>query len=165
MNEIEALLSVDRGEIPPATFAFFERDVSAEDRRAHAILAAMTGIAAALSAISGTDYHVTALFVLISAMLVIATTPTVSREPAGRTSSKRFVTVVTARGIIVRDAGGLRSWRFDELSAVVPACHGPRPYIVLVERDGSRHALDYLSFQRGDALREVIGRRLRPQSA
>src|SRR5215831_12199730 len=121
MTDVEALLSVDRGEIPPATFAFFERDEVAEDRRAHAILAAVTGIAAALSALAGTDFHITALFVLIAAMLVIATTPTVNREPAEPSRAKRFVTVVTARGIIVRDAGGLRSWRFDELAAVVPA--------------------------------------------
>jgi len=165
MTEVEALLSVDCGELPPATVAFFERDPAAEDRQTHAMLAAMTGSFAALSALGGIDYHITALFVLIAAMLVVATMPTLRREPAEHSRAKRFVTVVTARGIIVRDAGGLRSWRFDELAAVVPACHGPRPYIVLVERDGTRHALDYLSYQRAETLREVIRRRLRLQSA
>ena len=164
MSEIEALLSVDRGEVPPATYAFFERDTTAEDRLSHAILAATASIAAAMSTLAAVDLRVTALFVLIAAMLIVVATPTVNREPAPGSGGKRCVTVVTASGIIVRDARGLRTWRFDELAGVVSATFGPRPYIVLVERDGSRHALDYLSCQRGEALREVIGHRLRLQS-
>src|SRR6185369_16271640 len=149
MSEIEALLSVDRGEMPPATVAFFERDAAAEDRLSHAILAATAGFAAAMSTLAAVDLRITALFVLIAAMLIVTATPTVGAASAGGARAKRFVTVVTACGIIVRDARGLRTWRFDELAGVVAASHGPRPYIVLVERDGSRHALDYLSFQRG----------------
>ena len=33
--------------------------------------------------------------------------------------------------------------------------------MVLIERDGTRHALDYLSFQRPEQLRRVIDRQLR----
>ena len=163
MSEVEALLSVDRGVMPPSTVAFFERDPAAEDRLSHALLAATAGFAAAMAAVAMVDLRVTALFVIIAAILIVMATPTVGArsEDADARTGKRFVTVVTPQGIIVRDARGLRTWRWGELQGVVSASHGPRPYIVLVDHDGRRHALDYLSFQRGEALRDAIGRRLR----
>ena len=69
--------------------------------------------------------------------------------------------VVTAEGLIVRDAWGLRSWRFEDLADIAASSYEHRPYMVLIQRDGTRHALDYLSFQRPEQLRRVIDRRLR----
>jgi hypothetical protein len=158
MTEVEALLSVDRGQLPPSTVAFYARDPEVAQQREYALVAALAGIAATFCSLSGADYRLVAVFVLVAAVIAIAATPTVAdddgrAQPAG----KRFVTVVTSEGLIVRDAGGLRSWRFDDLAEVVVSSCPYRPQIVLVQLDGTRHALDYLSFQRGERLRDVIG--------
>lgn len=165
MSEVEALLSVDRGQVPPATVAFFacEPEPEATERREQAMVAALAGIAAFLCALSGASYLLTALFVLAAAVIAIVATPTVGDDQPRAPSGKRSVTVVTSQGLIVRDADGLRSWRFDELVDVVSATgEQRRPLILLVKRDGTQHALDYLSFQRGEDLRAVIDRRLKP---
>jgi hypothetical protein len=161
MSEVEALLSVDAGKVPPATVAFFAIDDEASEQRAYALLAAMTSIAAVWCALLGAANMLLALMVLIAAIFAIVATPTVPAADDPPRPAKRHVMVVTPEGLIVRDAWGLRSWRFEDLAAAVPSTYDHRPYIVLVERDGTRHALDYLSFQRGERLRQVIGHRLK----
>jgi hypothetical protein len=165
VSEIEALLSVDAGTIPPATVAFFAVDASASEQRSHAMLAALASIAAVGCALNGTNNVVIALMVLIAAMFTVIATPTI-RAPGDQPAPapKRHVMVVTPEGLIVRDAWGLRSWRFEDLAEVVSSTYEHRPYFVLIERDGTRHAVDYLCFQRGERLREVIGRRLKLSS-
>ena len=162
MSEIEALLSVDAGRVPPATVAFFARDAEASERLTYAVLGAMTAVTALLSGLLGGPDLVGALLVLTAAMFTIVATPTL-KEPSDEDNRqiKRHVMVVTSEAIIVRDAWGLRSWRFEDLAEIAASSYEHRPYMVLIKRDGSRHALDYLSFQRPEQLREVIDTRLR----
>jgi len=162
MSEIEALLSVDAGRVPPATVAFFARDAEAGERLTYAVLGAMTAAAAMLSSLLGGPDLVGALLILTAAMFTIVATPTIKEEHEEDTRpAKKHVMVVTAEGLIVRDAWGLRSWRFEDLTDIAASSYEHRPYMVLIQRDGTRHALDYLSFQRPEQLRRVIDRRLR----
>src|SRR5664279_4103387 len=133
MSDIEALLAVDAGRTPPATVAFFARDAEANERLTYALL------------------------ILTAAMFTIVATPTL-KEPSDDEARPimRHVMVVTSEGIIVRDAWGLRSWRFEDLLEIAASSYEHRPYMVLIQRDGSRHALDYLNFQRPEQLRQVI---------
>ena len=75
---------------------------------------------------------------------------------------------VTAIGagsnMIVRDGGGLRTWRFDELAHALPCHHGHSYGLMLVGNDGKREFLDCLTFRRGDRLGEVIGRHMKPHA-
>ena len=162
MSEIEALLSVDAGRLPPATFAFFARDAEANERLTHAILGAMAAATAVISGLLGGPDLLGALLILIAATFTIVATPTIKEDHEQEPRQiKRHVMVVTAEGLIVRDAWGLRSWRFEDLTEIAASSYEHRPYMVLIQRDGTRHALDYLSFQRPEQLRQVIGHRLR----
>ena len=162
MSEIEALLSVDAGRVPPATVAFFARDAEASERLTYAVLGAMTSMVAMISGLLGGPDLMGALLVLTAAMFTIVATPTLKDPADGEARQvKRHVMVVTSEAIIVRDAWGLRSWRFEDLSEIAASSYEHRPYMVLIQRDGTRHALDYLSFQRPEQLRRVIDRRLR----
>jgi hypothetical protein len=156
MSEIEALLSVDAGRVPPATFAFFARDAEASER-----LGAMTSFAAALSGILDGPGALSALLVLVAATFTIIATPTIKeKHEQDARPIKRHVMVVTSEGLIVRDAWGLRSWRFEDLAEIAASSYEHRPYMVLIHRDGTRHALDYLNFQRPEQLRQVLGHKL-----
>jgi hypothetical protein len=165
MSEIEALLAVDAGHTPPATMAFmafFARDAEASERLTYAILGAMTAFAALASGLLGGPDLVGALLILTAAMFTIVATPTIKNEHEEDTRPiKRHVMVVTTEAIIVRDAWGLRSWRFEDLAEIAASSYDHRPYMVLIKRDGSRHALDYLNFQRPEQLRQTIDRQLR----
>jgi hypothetical protein len=162
MSEIEALLSVDAGHVPPATFAFFARDAEASERLTYAVLGAMTSFAAALSGILDGPGVVSALLVLVAATFTIIATPTIKeKHEQDARPIKRHVMVVTSEGLIVRDAWGLRSWRFEDLAEIAASSYEHRPYMVLIHRDGTRHALDYLNFQRPEQLRQVLGHKLR----
>ena len=162
MSEIEALLSVDAGRVPPATVAFFARDAEASERLTYAVLGAMTAMVAMVSGLLGGPDLMGALLVLTAAMFTIVATPTLKEPGDGEPRQiKRHVMVVTSEAIIVRDAWGLRSWRFEDLSEIAASSYEHRPYMVLIQRDGTRHALDYLSFQRPEQLRQVIDTRLR----
>ena len=162
MSEIEALLSVDAGRVPPATVAFFARDAEAGERLTYAILGAMSALAAVSCGLLGGPDLVGALLVLTAAMFTIIATPTVKEaDDEDNRPAKRHVMVVTSEGLIVRDAWGLRSWRFEDLAEIAASSYEHRPYMVLIKRDGSRHALDYLSFQRPEQLRQAIDTRLR----
>jgi len=117
MSEIEALLSVDAGHTPPATVAFFARDAEASERLTYAVLGAMTAWVALISGLLGGPDLVGALLVLTAAMFSIVATPTI-KDPSDEAARpiKRHVMVVTSEAIIVRDAWGLRSWRFEDLA-------------------------------------------------
>ncbi len=78
---------------------------------------------------------------------------------------KRPTLVVTPNGVIVRDGSGLRSWTFDDLVDVRPYLHQQRIGLLLAKRDGSREFVDTLSFERGETVTELIGRRLKPREA
>jgi hypothetical protein len=156
MTDIEALLSVDRGQVPPETVAFYARDDDSFERRRYALVAAMTGVAAAACAACGGEPLLVALMVLVAAVGAVLATPTIRDGGDGPRSCKQPVMVVTARALLVRDGWGLRSWRFEDLEDVIASSYNFRPCLVLVQRDGSRHAVDYLNFHRGERLHEVI---------
>jgi hypothetical protein len=163
MSEIETLLSVDAGRLPPSTVVFFARDPEAPNRRMLAAMAIMGATLAVGAAWMGVDRAMVALLALTTAALSVWATPT-APDPED-VPIKRPTMVVTPHAIIVRDDDGLRTWRFEELKEVRSFLHEHRLGILLVRRDGSRDFLDHMSFERGERLRELIAPRLQAQRA
>ena len=159
MSEVEALLSVDRGEIPPGTLAFFPRDQEAPIRRLRAALAILAGLCAGGCYLAGAGLMPTTLLALAAAMLGITATRTVDEDTASPPPKKATV-VVTPTGIIVRDDFGLRTWTFDQLADAVPVSYEQRVALLLVKRDGSRDVIDHMAFARGEGLRDIIRTRM-----
>lgn len=154
MTDVETLLSVDAGRVPPTAVVFQARDPEAPNRRLFALLSAIVIAMAIGSALTGIDRAMVALLVLTAATLVLMATPTAPEPEEAR--SKRPTLVVTPQGMIVRDESGLRSWRFEDLSEVRSFLYDQRIGMLIVRRDGSRDFLDNLSFERGERLRDLI---------
>jgi len=160
MTQIEALLSVDGGKVPAGAQAFFVEEDEEGSPALRAALAGATGVAAAAAAALGAGRFVVALMVLAAAGLAVLAWPTI-RDDEEKLPPKRQVMVVTPQGLIVRDEMGLRSWQFEDLASVIEAHHTHRPYLVLIDQQGNRHALDYLRFQRGSSLHRILDERVR----
>lgn len=164
MTDVEALLAVDKGRVPAGTLAFFAQDPDLNERRTYAILAMVAGIAGLACALGGAQRPLVAVIFIASTALVILSAPTL-RPQEEEPDYKRHVLLVTPSGIIVRDSWGLRSWSFEDLTEVLPWNYEHRPHLLLIERDGTRHAVDYLGFNRGEHLREVLLDRVNPRIA
>jgi len=163
MSDVEALLSVDAGRVPPGTVAFFQRDPERTQRRLLAVFAALVAIGTVAAYVAGLSRPPIALLALGTiALFIMALPPERDPEEAKR---KRPTLVLTANGMIVRDGSGLRSWSFDDLLDVRPYLHQQRIGLLILKRDGSRHFVDTLSFKRGEKVNELIGRRLKPREA
>lgn len=158
MTEIEALLSVDGGHTPPGTVAIFLDDGTRGFRPVHAGLGLAAFLAAAACGWTGTGLHAVTLLLLAGAMLVLRSLPTL-REDSNR-DPKRQVLVITEHGLIVRDASGLRSWRFEDLENVVAGIRDAQPYLNLIDRHGKRHAVDCAVYRCGERVRRVLSSRL-----
>src|SRR5262249_15894228 len=64
MSDVETLLSVDAGRVPPGTVAFFARDPEQTQRRVLAVFAMVVGVAAAAAYLGGLSRPPTALLAL-----------------------------------------------------------------------------------------------------
>lgn len=158
MTEIEALLSVDAGQTPPGTVAFFLDDGTRGFRRVPALLSVAAGSAALACGLDGCGRHAVAVLLLVGAMLALRSLPTL-REDTNR-DPKRQVLVITSLGLIVRDASGLRTWRFEDLTDVVAGIHDSRPFLNLIDRQGTRHTIECAVYGRGERVRRVLSSRL-----
>jgi hypothetical protein len=161
MSDVEALLSVDAGKVPPGAVAFFARDPEGSKRR---VLAAFAVVMAAVTAAgywAALNRASVALLALATLSLIIQALPP-ERDPE-TARYKRPTLVVTPNGVIVRDGSGLRSWTFEDLVDVRPYLHQQRIGLLLAKRDGSREFVDTLSFERGETVTERVGRRLKPR--
>ena len=49
----------------------------------------------------------------------------------------------------------------EHLASVIEAHHTHRPYLVLIDQHGNRHALDHLRFRRGSSLHQILDERVR----
>src|SRR6185369_6847502 len=101
VTDIEALLSVDAGRVPPGAVAFFAGDIDVGERRTYAVLALLSGVAAAACACGGAGRFLVALLLLSGTALAVLATPTSHEEEERRI--KRPVLVVTDVALIVRD--------------------------------------------------------------
>jgi hypothetical protein len=163
MSDVEALLSVDAGRVPPGTVAFFARDPERTKRRVLAVFAVLVAGGVVAGLLGGLSRPPIALLALGTiARFITALPPERDPESARR---KRPTLVLTANGMIVRDASGLRSWSFDDLLDVRPYLYQQRIGLLILKRDGSRQFVDTLSFKRGEKVNELIGRRLKPHEA
>jgi hypothetical protein len=158
MSDIEALLSVDRGLIPPGTVAFFVEDTDARSRYAYAIMAVSTIVAAIAAGGVGAGRFLVMLMVLAAAGLAVLAWPP-ARDAAAQ-PAKRQVIVMTALGVILRDEEGLRSWRFEDLADVIYEMSNNRPYLILLERTGARHSIDITRFGHRRRVAEALGSRV-----
>ena len=161
MSEVEALLSVDAGHVPPGAVVFRARDPDAEVRRLRTVLAVGAGMLTVGLAIAGVSREPIGMLVLTTAMLALSATRT---EPQGEEArNKRPTMVLTTTGIIVRDASGLRSWQYDEIADVrTCVCQG-QIGIMVVLATGAMHFIDNLSFARGEHVGGLIRRHLQPR--
>jgi hypothetical protein len=162
VSEIEVLLSVDRGRVPPGTVVFLPRDPQAQARILFGLLAVLLSAAAIGCAAAGAGREPVALLALATGMAAIWASAT---EAEVDQPVKRAMLLVTATGMIVRDTTGLRSWRFDELTEVRPFVHEERIALLVVARDGSRDLVDHSLFERGGRLPKLIGARLQARQA
>lgn len=161
MSEVEALLSVDSGRVPPGVTAFFQRDPEASRRRSFAWLAVIVdGFAVALL-IAGVGKPGIAILALIGVALAIGAVPTKPDDDADEAPRKRPTLVVTPEGIVVRDDYGMRYWHFDDVEGVSPYIHQMSLGVLVLRKDGKRDFIDTTFFERGDKVRDVIGTRLR----
>jgi hypothetical protein len=161
MSDVETLLNVDAGRIPPDAVVFAAADPEAANRRLNAFLAITAGlgtIGCLLSQIGREPVFLLGIITAIFAVLALPTTP----EPE-EARHKRPTLVITPRGVIVRDDCGLRAWSFDELAEVLPYVHTTGEGLLLVRRDGSREFLDNRLFRKGERVSEVIGRYFKPR--
>jgi hypothetical protein len=170
MSDVEALLSVDKGRVPPGMVAFFARDPAAWQRRMFAVMAILVGGSAIVlatclltGAVVGLHRLPVALLALAAIGLTLQALPP-ERDPL-TAGYKRPALLLTPTGMIMRDGSGLRSWSFDQLKDVRPYLHHQRVGLLITQRDGSRDFVDTLSFERGDKVRELIGRRLKLSEA
>jgi hypothetical protein len=163
MTDIEALLSVDAGRIPEGAVAFFTRDPELGQRRMCIVTSALLGAAAIASGIAGAGLVCVAMFALGAGIFAVLATPTRTDEDARPT--KRQVVVVTPRGIIMRDAQGLRTWTFEDLTDASSWRHADRTDLLLVRRDGTRIFINCQGFHRGEKLPDVISRYRRAHAA
>jgi hypothetical protein len=163
MSEVEALLSVDAGKVPPGAVVFRARDPEDEVRRVRRVLAIGAGVVTVLLAMAGATREPVAMMVLTTAMLALSASRTeVSAEEARQ---KRPTIVLTTTGMIVRDSNGLRTWQFEDIADVrACVCQG-RVGMVVASRDGSLHFLDNLLFTRGEHLSALVRRHLSPRGA
>jgi hypothetical protein len=161
MSEVEALLSVDAGRVPPGAVVFRAREPEAEVRRLRTVLAVGAGLVTVGLAVAGVAREPVAMLVLTTAMLAISATRT---QPEGEQARhKRPTMVLTTTGMIVRDASGLRSWQYEDIADVrTCVCQG-QVGIVVVLTNGSLHFVDNLLFTRGEQLSGLIRRHLQPR--
>ena len=159
MSEVEALLSVDRGEIPPGTMAFFPKDQEKPIRRLLAALAITAALFAVVSYLVGAGPVPSFLLLLAATMLGVNATRTLDEEDDSP-APKKATMVVTPTGLIIRDDFGLRTWSFDQLADAVPVSYQQRVALMMVKHDGSRDVIDHMSFARGEGLREIIRTRI-----
>ncbi|HSS40370.1 MAG TPA: hypothetical protein VLT58_16500, partial [Polyangia bacterium] len=99
MSDVEALLSVDAGKVPPGAVAFFARDPEASKRR---VLAAFAVVMAAVTAAgywAALNRPSIALLALATLSLIIQALPP-ERDP-DTARYKRATPVVTPNGVIV----------------------------------------------------------------
>jgi hypothetical protein len=161
MSEVEALLNVDAGRIPPGAVVFRARDPESEVRRLRTVLAVGAGLVTVGLAIAGVTRDPIGVMVLITAMLALSATRTELKGDEAR--YKRPTMVLTTTGMIVRDASGLRSWQYEEMSDVrTCVCQGQMG-IVVVLAGGAMHFIDNLSFARGEHVGGLIRRHLQPR--
>jgi hypothetical protein len=165
MTEVEALLSVDAGHTPPGIVAFFMDDGRQDGRRARAVLAALAALATVGCALAGVGRIPLTLLAIGVGILAVRATPTLQDKVD--LVCKRQVMVVTGVGLIVRDASGLRTWRFEDLAEVVAGIFDHRAYLDLIDQHGTHHTIEYFGFRRAERIRRVISQRLRtwPSSA
>jgi hypothetical protein len=163
MSEVEALLNVDAGRVPAGVVVFTARDPDAEVRKIRRVLAICAGLGTVLLAVMGATREPVAMLALTTAMLALSATRTAGDPDEER--QKRPTIVLTPTGMIVRDANGLRTWQFEDISDVrACVCQG-RVGMVVVLRDGTLHFLDNLLFARGEQLSSLVRRHLQPRRA
>jgi hypothetical protein len=160
MSEVEVLLSVDAGRTPPGTVVFMARDPDAPARIVRALMALMLAVVAVGCAISGLPRELIALLALGTGIAAVSASRT---EPEGDQPVKRAMFVLTPTGLIVRDAWGLRSWRWAELKEVRPFLHEQRTGLLFVRRDGSRDFVEHSFFERDERLSELISHHFTPR--
>jgi hypothetical protein len=161
MSEVETLLSVDAGRVPAGAVVFRARDPEAEVRRVRTVLAVSAGIVTVVLAAVGATREPIAMLVLTTAMLAISATRTALEPEEAR--QKRPTMVLTATGMIVRDASGLRSWQYEEIADVrTCVCQGQLGMVIAL-RNGQMHFLDNLLFARGEHVSVLIRRHLQPR--
>ena len=80
MSDVQALLSVDAGRVPPGTVAFFARDPERTKRRVLAVFAVLVGSAAVASLMAGLSRPPIALLALATIGLVVMALPP-ERDP------------------------------------------------------------------------------------
>jgi hypothetical protein len=161
MSDVETLLNVDAGRVPPDAVVFAAADPEAANRRLNLFLAITGGLGTIGCLLSKIGPEPVFLLGIMTAIFIVLAVPTAPEPEDAR--NKRPTLVVTPRGLIVRDDGGLRSWSFDELAEVLPYVHTTGEGLLLVRRDGRREFLDNRLFRKGERVSEVIGRHFKPR--
>src|SRR5688572_32422687 len=98
MTEVEALLSVDAGRVPPGVIAFRARDRERSTRVVRMVLSGCCAVAAIVSAFAGVGREFVALLLLGAAIFGVLATPDEPEE--SEPVSKPGTLLLTPTGLI-----------------------------------------------------------------
>lgn len=162
MTEVEALLSVDGGRLPPGVTAFRARDSEAPTRRFRIAVAVSCAVTAGACGFLGVGRGIVALLLLGAGIFGVLASPDEAEEEEA--PCKPATLLLTPTGLIVRDEFGLRCWRFGDLADVRQVNSRGESGLLIVCRDGSSDFVDTGEFERGESLWMLV-QRLIPRPA
>lgn len=154
MTEVEALLSVDAGKVPPGASAFRARDPETATRTIRACLALVFAMAAVGCALVGVGREALALLVLTASIFAVLATPDEKDPELAR--HKKPTLVVTPTGMIVRDAHGLRTWLFEDVVDVSRVLADGTSGLLITRRNGRSDFVDTEAFELGERLWPIL---------
>lgn len=158
MSDVEILLQVDAGHVPPGVSAIFIDDDDRAERWISLALAILAGAATIGCALKAVHLAAVTLLGLATGLFALHATPNIPPDADRRI--KRQVAVMTANAILIRDEQGLHTWRLEDLVQVTAENYNHQSLLMLIDRSGRQYALQPLQFRRGQKLRSLINQRL-----
>lgn len=155
MTNVEALLTVESGQVPQGVQVFAERHPDAGRIRSWLFLAAFLALVAAITGSQGGEPLGVAAIALFAAMAAVMAIPTRDEEPR-----KPRMLLLCDKGLIVREHWGLRNWRYDELCRVWLVFVDGQQQLCVEDRQGEAHLIDHLSFKQGHRLKSLLQERI-----
>lgn len=156
MTNVEALLTVESGEVPRGVEVFQEKDPDLVHLRAWLFLCGFLSLVATITSLQGGEPLGVLAMGIFAAMAGVMAIPTKREEPR-----KPRVLLLCDKGVIAREHWGLRNWRYDELRRVWAVYVDGQQQLCVEDNEGEVHLIDHLNFKGGQRLRSLLEERIR----